>query len=560
MPPLHRLIAGLGAWLALAAALAAQEAPSPVRFEPQFLPFRLESAESSERRAPETMAGGVAAFDYDGDGDLDLFFANGAELPDAVKTSDAHSNRLYRNDGGMRFEDVTAEAGLAGSGFDFGAAVADYDNDGDPDLFVAGLRRSTLYRNDGDGTFTDVTAGSGVSADDAEHGPLWAVAGAWLDYDTDGRLDLFIVNYLRWKPGADPVCTIGAERDYCHPKLYPGLPNQLYRNLGDGRFEDVSEASGIRSHVGKGMGAAVADFNRDGRPDIFVTNDKLPNFLFLNNGRGGFDEEAFLVGVALPEHGRDVSGMGVDARDVDNDGRSDIVYTALPGETFPLLIASPDGSFEDVGFASGLAGQTRSMAGYSAIIADFDNDGWKDLFFSRGDVQAHAADNAPPVEQPNAVFRNLGGGRFAALTAEAGFADAPPGRHRGAAVGDFDGDGRLDLAVTAMGKHAVVWRNRGSTDASWLAVKLEGVVSVRDGIGATVEVAVDGRTYWNNATTSFGYASSSAGPLHLGLGAAKGPARVTIRWPSGAVQTVEAVRLRQSVVIREVAGPTGGAE
>lgn len=528
--------------LAALAAPLAMHSGAAIHFAHTELGFTLEHCESENRYAPETMAGGVALFDYDNDGDLDAFFANGAELPANTKSAARYSNRLLRNDGAPRFSDVTDEVGLRGEGFAFGAAVADYDNDGDQDLFVAGLHGNALYRNEGGERFVDVTQTAGIGASDEEFGRLWAIAGAWLDYDGDGLLDLFVVNYLSWELGVDPVCDGSGTRDYCHPKHYKGTPNRLYRNNGDGTFADVSASAGIRSKVGKGMGAAIADFDRDGWVDVFVTNDKLPNFLFRNTGGAAFEEVAFEWTIALPEHGRDVSGMGLDARDVNGDGLADVAYAALPGETFPLMQNTGDGYFIDVTRASGIAVQARDMAGYGAVIADFDNDADKDIFFSLGDVQAHPINPRLPVRQHNAVFRNDGDGKFVAITEEAGLAAAPPRRHRGVAAGDLDGDGTLDLVVTALGSPAELWLNDSGDSNGWLAVELEGTASNRDGIGARVTLTAGGVVQFNTASSSVGYASSSAAPVHFGLGSASLVDAVTVRWPSGAVQTVTDVR------------------
>ena len=537
----------------LLVALSAQSLGAQIHFAHQASSFRLENAQSENRYAPETMAGGVALFDYDGDGDLDLYFANGAELPGNRKTSDRFSNRLFENDGSAEFTDVTSAVGLAGKRFDFGAAVADYDNDGDQDLFVGGLHGNTLYRNDGADGFVDITETAGLSSADPDFGELWAVAGAWFDYDADGLLDLFVVNYLSWSDGADPVCDTAGPRDYCHPKYYTGTPNRLYRNRGDGTFADVSASAGIRAHVGKGMGAAVADFDGNGFLDVFVTNDKLPNFLFSNTGEGKFEETAFEATIALPEHGRDVSGMGLDARDIDGDGLAEVVYAALPDETFPLMRNTPDGYFIDITGASGIAGQTRDMAGYSAIIADFDNDARKDIFFSRGDVQVHPIHEGVQIRQHNSVFRNAGERGFVALTEEAGFDAVPPRRHRGAAVGDLNGDGKLDLAVTALGDPAEIWINDSDTSARWLAVDLEGTSSNRDGIGAVVRVETPDGTQFNHVTTSVGYASSSAGPVHFGLGSASEVEQVTVKWPSGVTTAIRGVDANRVLHVREEA-------
>ena len=298
-----------------------EETPqSPIHFTPRSIAFSLDSCETPERHAPETMAGGVAVFDYDNDGYPDIFFANGAEISTLTKDSPKYWNRLFHNNGDGTFTDVTEKAGLKGTGFDVGVAVGDYDNDGYEDIFVGGVYRNTLYHNNGDGTFTDVTEKAGLAKLDKEYGPFWSVGAAWVDVNNDGLLDLFVVNYLRWDVNKEPDCKFGDKAEYCHPRFYKELPNQLFRNKGDGTFEDISAPSGIRSHPGKGMGVGVADYDGDGLPDIFVTNDKLFNFLFHNLGNYHFAEVAFETGGALPEHGNLISGMGVDFRDLNNDG------------------------------------------------------------------------------------------------------------------------------------------------------------------------------------------------------------------------------------------------
>jgi len=498
------------------------------------------------------MAGGVAVFDYNNDGYLDIFFTNGADIESLKKTSAKYSNRLFENDGKGHFTDVTAKAGLAGTGFDNAVAIGDYDNDGREDIFVGGVHGRHLYHNDG-GTFTDVTVKAGLDAsNDPQYGPLWTVGAAWVDVNNDGLLDLFVVNYLSWNPDADPSCEAAPGKlDYCHPKFYKPTPNQLFLNNGDGTFRDVSAESGIRAHAGKGMGIGVADYDLDGLMDFFVTNDKMYNFLFHNKGGVRFEEVGFESGVALTESGQFISGMGVDFRDIDNDGLPDIAFVALDRETFPLFRNLGRRGFGDVTQSSGLARLSLPMAGYSPAIADFDNDGWKDIFVTRGHVQALAVEAKVQIDQPNTVFRNLGGAKFEALTAEAGLTAQPSARHRGSAVGDLNGDGRLDVVTAALSAPAEVWLNDSPGRAHWLELKLEGTASNRDGIGARVKVAAGGTVQYNHVSFTAGYASSSAAPVHFGLGLAESASLVEIRWPSGIVQELRNVAADRVIHVKE---------
>jgi len=548
-----RWIAALALALAPGAILLAPAGGGPaagIRFEFKPIPFRLEHGEIKARHVPATMAGGVAVFDYNKDGRPDIFFTNGANLATLKKDSPKYSDRLFRNDGNGVFTDVTKQAGLAGSGFDSGVAVGDYDNDGYPDLFVAGVHRNTLYHNNRDGTFTDVTAQAGLNRPDAQFGPMWAITGIWVDANNDGLLDLFVVNYLRWDYATEPLCEYRGEADYCSPRSYEGLPNQLYLNKGGGVFEDASERWGVRAHVGKGMGGAMADYDLDGRPDIFVTNDGLYNFLFHNLG-GKFEEVAFQKGVALAEDGDFISGMGTDFRDYDNDGYPDLAFVALTRQTFPLFKNLAGREFKEVTMQSGMRTLSLSKSGYGPGLYDFDNDGWKDLFVTRGDVLSRPLPNTV-VEQHNTVFRNLGAsGKWEALTAEAGLEAGPAARHRGVAFGDLDGDGRIDVVTTALASPAEIWMNRSPGAGHWLDVALEGTKSNRDGIGARIKVTTKSGAQYNHMTTSVGYASSSHGPVHFGLGAEERAQEIEIHWPSGIVQTLKDVRGDRVLRVRE---------
>lgn len=490
----------------------------------------------------ETMAGGVAVFDYDNDGRADIFFTNGASIPSMKKDAPKFSNRLFRNEGGWKFRDVTAEAGLAGEGYAMGVAAGDFDNDGNVDLFVAGVHHNSLYRNLGNGKFEDVTAKAGIKSDE------WSVAAGWFDFDNDGLLDLFVVNYGNWSPSYDRFCGDSSRglRIYCHPKYFDPRPNQIYRNRGDGTFEDISLKSGVAQHKGRGMSVTFADYDGDGRPDVFVTNDNLPNFLFHNLGGGKFEETALLAGVALLDHGKPVASMGADFRDYDNDGRPDIAVTALAGETFPLFHNDGGGTFHDATYASNVARLSVGYAGWANALIDFNNDGLKDLF----SANSHVNDLVEKVEaavykQPNTVFLNMGDGKF--TEAKCSDLAASVRAHRGAAFADLDGDGKVDIVVTALGDRAELWRNTSADGNHWLTVKLRGTKSNRDGIGTIVKIGKQ----TDQMTSAVGYASSSHTGVHFGLGRESRVPPVEIRWPSGRVQILKDVAADQVLTVRE---------
>jgi hypothetical protein len=514
------------------------------------LEFVHENSPTPQKQLIETMPGGVAILDYDGDSRQDVFFTNGASVPGLAKDAPRYSNRLFRNQGERRFVDVTEAAGLRGEGYSVAAAVADYDNDGDPDLFVGGVKRQQLFRNTA-GRFEDVAAAAGLASGE------WVVGAGFFDFDNDGWLDLLAVNYTVWAPQTDRFCG-DAERGirvYCHPKHFAPVALSLYHNRGDGRFEDVSEQSGIAGHRGRGMAVAFADYDQDGLVDFYVTNDKLPSFLFRNLGDGRFEERALVAGPALPEHGGEISAMGVDFRDYDNDGLPDLHVTALAGEGFPLFRNLGKGQFQDVSYRSRLAAFVQARSGWSNALVDLDNDGFKDLFTANSHVN-DAIDRfeSHSYRETNSVFRNLGDGRFEDLSEASGLGAAPRQAHRGAAFGDLDGDGRVDAVVSALGAPAELWRNE-SAAGHWLELRLVGTKSNRDGIGAVVKLEQPSgtrwRQQWNHATSAYGYASASAGPLHFGLGPATSVERVLIRWPSGTLQVLEKVPADQVLTVRE---------
>jgi enediyne biosynthesis protein E4 len=545
------------------AALLLPSAPTPPRIEFEDIAdkagvhFVTQNSPTQEKHQPETMPAGVALFDYDGDGLLDIYLINGAEMPSLVKTGPKYYNRLFHNNGDGTFTDVTQRAGVAGSGYGMGVAVGDYDNDGWPDLFLANVNGNQLFHNNGNGTFTDVTAKAGLSGALYNGRKMWSISAGWLDYNNDGLLDLFVSNYCDWDPRHEPACMGLNGRGYCHPNSFAPLPNTLYRNNGDGTFSDVSVQTGIATLKGRGMGLAFADYDGDGFLDIFVANDNSPNRL-LHNLRGNrFEEVAFQAGVAYNEDGNALAGMGAVFRDLNNDGLPDIWHTAIENETFPLFLNRGGGRFSNATQTSGLARITRMMSGWSNGAADLDNDGWKDLVVARGNVM----DNIEEISQhfhyaePNSVFRSVGNGRFEDVSATAGADFLRAAAYRGLAYGDLDNDGRIDLVVTALGSPVRVFRNVTDTHNHWIILKLVGTKSNRMGIGAQIRItADDGRTQYDEVTTTSGYAGSSDPRVHFGLGKSRNVREIEIRWPSGTRQVLHDVIGDRLVVVSEPDG------
>jgi enediyne biosynthesis protein E4 len=512
------------------------------------LPYRTNNGFTGRKYFPQPMCGGIAILDYDNDGNMDIFFANGAKMPELNKTSPDYYNSLVRNRGDGTFEDVTAKAGLAGEklGYSFGVAAGDYDNEGHEDIFVANAGRNTLYRNNGDGTFTDVTEGSGL---DRKPEKLLSVGAAWFDYDNDGLLDLFVTNYTFWTPATDRVCLVEASTEaYCMPTFYKSVASRLYRNLGRGRFEDVTEKSGIGSALGKGMGIPTADFNGDGWTDLFVSNDTVRNFLFLNQGDGTFKETGVMWGAAYNEQGATVSGMGSDARDYNNDGWVDVIYNDLVGEVFGLLRNEGGEWFEDVTRQANIYTLSSPLSGWSIGFVDYDNDGWKDIYSANGDV-----DNVRTIsKQRDSMWANVEGKKFVDVGKDMGPDFAFVGYQRGSAFVDLNNDGFMDLVVTSLGEKPRILINNALNGNDWIMFDLRGRTSNRDGIGATIRLTTgSGRTLYNHANTSVGLMSTSDRRVHFGLGKELTIERVEIRWPSGIVQHLDHIRADQILKVEE---------
>ncbi len=538
---------------------ASASAPGPITFEEiaqrAGVTFVSDSSPTPLKHQPEPMVAGVAVFDYDNDGYPDLYFINGADMPSLVKTGPKFYNRLYHNNHNLTFTDVTEKAGIAGSGYGMAVAAGDYDNDGYPDLFVANVNGNQLFHNNGDGTFTDVTQKAGVSGAVYYDRKMWSTGAAWIDYNNDGKLDLFVVNYCHWDPDHEPPCEINGHRASCNPRLYKPLPNTLYRNNGDGTFTDVSAATGIASHLGRGMGVAIADYDNDGFMDIVVANDDAPNELFHNLGGKRFEEVAQDSGVALAEGGNVISGMGVDFRDLFNRGLPDIWITAMEKQTFPLFKNLGHGQFMEITSPAGLGLATAEMSGWSNAIADFDNDGWKDLYVARSNVIDNVAlFSNRTYEEPSTVFRNLGNGKFQNVTDSAGPAFNHPEVYRGAAFGDLDNDGRMDLAVSVLNGPARIFHNTSQNSNHWLLLRLQGTRSNRMAIGARIHLTTStGAQLYNHLSTATGYACSSDPRVHFGLGPAPSAREITIDWPSGIHQTLHNIRGDRIVDITEPA-------
>jgi hypothetical protein len=534
-------------------ALAPGEPAAPAK-RPRFvdaasrsrITYKSNNSFTGRKYFPQSMCGGVAVFDFDNDGRMDIFFTNGAQLPDLKKTDSSYYNCLLQQRRDGTFEDVTAKAGLAGErlDFNFGVAVGDYDNDGYEDLFLCGAGRNALYHNNGDGTFTDVTAASGIGGKPAN---TLSVAAAWFDYDNDGLLDLIVSNYTIWTPQTDIHCAMGGRDYYCDPRRYTSVPHRLYHNLGHGKFADVTEKSGFAASPGKGMGISIADFNDDGWPDVFIANDTDPNSLFLNRGDGTFEEKGLEWQVAYNDDANTSSSMGCDAKDFDNDGKVDIFYNDLMGEIWGLL-RNRGNVFEFYSYASKVRKLSSSYSGWSNGFIDYNNDGWKDIYSSNGDVN-QGSEKSP---QHDTMFENVDGKSFLDVSEELGKDFLHKGYQRGSAFGDLNNDGSLDIVVTSLNESPRILMNTAGSGNHWLILSLTGHKSARDAIGAKVKLTTaSGRVLYNHVAISVGFMSSSDKRVHFGLGPESRIGSLEIRWPSGIVQTLKNVAADQFLKIDE---------
>jgi hypothetical protein len=521
---------------------------------------------------PEINGGGVAWLDADGDGDLDAYLVQSGPIgpktgkQPAAETSsgkDLPSDRLFRNQGG-RFVDVTEASGLHATGYGMGVATGDVDNDGDVDLYVANYGPNQLWRNNGDGTFTDVTAPAHV--DD----PRWSIGASFVDYDRDGDLDLYVVNYVEFDLERNPRCfTESSRRDYCGPSAFPSVPDRLFRNRGDGTFEDVSADSGIGRQAGSGLGVVSADFNRDGWPDLYVANDGQANFLWLNQGDGTFRDDALFAGVALNREGAPEASMGVDAGDFDGDGDDDLFMTHLMGESNTLYVNDGTGLFEDRSLEAGLASGSVPYTAFGTAWADVDNDGWLDLFIGNGAVrilEERARRGDPyPLDQPNQLFWNDRGKRFVDITDRAGEAFGEAEVTRGAAFGDVDDDGDLDILVSNNEGRARLLINQVGQDRLWIGLRIVEGEPPRDALGARVEVVLaGGPSLWRRVRTDGSYASAHDPRVLVGLGERAGPEgakveAVRVYWLDGTVETWKGLGPGRYHRLEQGTGETGSA-
>jgi hypothetical protein len=503
--------------------------------------------ESGHFYFPEISTGGVCLIDYDGDGRLDLYFVQGGSLGSSSAAS--AGNRLYRNLGDWKFEDVTESAGVGDTGYGMGCACGDYDNDGDTDLYVTNLGPNVLYRNNGDGSFSDVTDAAGVSD------PGWSTGAVFVDYDADGAHDLYVVNYIHWSGETEKICfSARGPQDYCSPKNYNApARDTLYRNRGDGSFEDVSVSAGLDRAFGNGFGVVAADFNQDANLDFYITNDGTPNQLWMSDGKA-FTDRAMLSGCAVNQHGWAEAGMGIAAHDVDDDGDLDLFMTHLEEES-NTLYRNNGGRFVDDTAGSGMAKVSVGVTGWGVGFADFDHDGYADVYVANGRVKRGNKDFDPadPYAEPDHVLRGLAGGRYEEVKPRGGTAELLAYTGRGAAFGDVDNDGDIDVVVTNRDAAPLLLRNIASTRGHWLAMLVLDEKG-HECPGAMVSVRVGERTQSRLVGRGYSYCASNDPRVHFGVGRAERVDEVTVRWQDGSVESFGALEADRAYTLKAGAG------
>jgi len=566
MPEGLPFFAQKGARTARPPAAASKFSPAPADANPfhvQFVDvtreadirFHHERMASKEKLYVETMGAGVGWLDYDQDGFLDAFFVNSGITP-LFHPAQPPQPALYRNNGDGTFTDVTARSGIRSDGtIFFGVAVGDFDNDGYPDIYLTGYRHSVLYHNNGDGTFTDVTARAGVGNDGN-----WGTAAGWFDYDRDGKLDLLVVNYVRYDMDHNVVCgdSRPAYRAYCHPDSFPGTSLRLYHNNGDGTFTDVTAKAGLVNSDGKSLALVLADLNNDGWPDIFIANDTERNFLYINKHDGTFQDVSYTSGAGFSEEGKPEAGMSADAADLTGTGRMDLYVSHLDFELNRLYRNDGAAGFTDATVASGLGQSNILNSSFGARFFDFDNDGWRDLLVINGHILDNIALYHPDVTyaESKKLYRNVGGGRFVDSTATQPAAFLAPRVGRGLAVGDYDNDGALDFLVNNNGEDAQLFHNAGGNHNHWLGVRLVGTKSNRDAIGARLKLVAGSLTSYDQAKGGMSYCSAQDPRIYFGLGSHARVDSLEILWPSGARELLKDIPTGQIITVEEGKGIT----
>ena len=503
---------------------------------------------SGRRYIMETVTCGLALFDYNNDGLLDIYFVNGAPLPGAPARKPPPRNELWRNDGNWHFTNVTDQAGVGDTGFGMGVTVGDYDNDGWPDIFVNNYGPNKLYHNNGDGTFTDVTEQAGVGG-----GNRMGAGAAFLDYDNDGDLDLYVANYVKFTEQSHRVHYVKGYPMYAGPRDFPPEPDQLYRNNGDGTFTDVSMETGIGTHAGSGMGIVCSDYDNDGDTDVFVLNDVAGNFLFRNDGQGHFEEVGLETGFAYNGSGDELGSMGIDCGDYDNDGWLDFFMTSYQAELPVLYRNLGNGTLEDVTVVTGAGQGCLPYVNWGTGLIDFNNDGWKDLFIACGHLQDNIDlyDDSTAYAVRNILLLNRGNGTFEDVSRRCGDGLDPVYSSRGAVFGDLDNDGDIDIVVLNSREKPTIIRNDQRSGNHWVQITLRGVQSNRDGVGAKIKIVAGGLTQVDEVHSGRGYQSYWGPRLHFGLGRAAVIDRIEIHWPSGKTQVFEHLPVDRFITFTE---------